>query len=58
MLEDGITKTEARIEIKILEPPKVLSFYVNRVNYDPKMKKVNKNNELFDFHEVILYHKL
>ena len=58
MLEDGISKTEARIEIKILEPPKVLSFYVNRVNYDPKMKKVNKNNELFEFHEVILCHKL
>jgi hypothetical protein len=37
-----------------LEPPKVLSFYVNRVTYDQKLKKVVKNNGVFQFHEKIM----
>jgi ubiquitin carboxyl-terminal hydrolase 25/28 len=37
VLPDG-QKTKARIDVKVLEPPKVLSFYVNRVFYDAKLK--------------------
>jgi len=35
-ISDEGMKTRARIDVKILEPPKVLSFYINRVNYDIK----------------------
>lgn len=52
MADDG-SQTQATIDIKILEPPKVISFYVNRVNYDPKLKKVCKNNGVFQFQEKI-----
>jgi signal-transduction protein with cAMP-binding, CBS, and nucleotidyltransferase domain len=43
------TKTKAHISVKILQPPKVLSFYVNRVQYDAKHKCLTKNNRLFSF---------
>lgn len=42
-------KTKAKIDVKILEPPKVLSFYINRVNYDVKTKQLRKNNQIFEF---------
>ena len=46
-VSDNGHKSKAKIEVKILEPPKVLSFYINRVNYDPKSGKLTKNNGLF-----------
>ncbi|CAD8122883.1 unnamed protein product [Paramecium sonneborni] len=46
---DSKMKTKAKIDQIILQPPKILSFYINRVYYDPKQKQPCKNNIKFDF---------
>jgi len=35
-ISDEGFKTKAKIDVRILEPPKVLSFYINRVSFDSK----------------------
>jgi hypothetical protein len=51
-LPDGGQPTQAKIEVKLMEPPKVLSFYINRLTYDLKTKRATKNNGVFQFDEV------
>ncbi|CAD8205995.1 unnamed protein product [Paramecium pentaurelia] len=42
-------KVKAKIDQIILQPPKILQFYINRVYYDSKQKLPCKNNAQFEF---------
>ncbi|CAD8212759.1 unnamed protein product [Paramecium octaurelia] len=42
-------KVKAKVDQIILQPPKIMQFYINRVYYDPKQKLPCKNNAQFEF---------
>ncbi|CAD8188097.1 unnamed protein product [Paramecium pentaurelia] len=46
-------KTKAKIDQNIVQAPFLISFYINRVYYDPKQKQVCKNNTQFNFNSSL-----
>ncbi|CAD8189094.1 unnamed protein product [Paramecium pentaurelia] len=50
---DNKEKTKAKIDQNIVQAPFLISFYINRVYYDPKQKQVCKNNTQFNFNSSL-----
>ncbi|KAM3144308.1 hypothetical protein pb186bvf_003472 [Paramecium bursaria] len=50
--EQGV-KTTAKIQQNIKKAPQLMSFYINRVFYDPKQKTIAKNNQSLAFPQQI-----